>query len=193
MDKKPQGKNYSDTSTTTGGKALSFYASQRIKMNRNKIVKEDPIDETKGVKISCIIHKNRFAGKNNPFTKCIYYATYENGIDSICCLPAMLAEADVVRQAGSYFYYEDHSGEVITIDGVLCKFKSKGSFTDALRKSDILKQALIKELGSLAKSQTQEEIKAAQHEAALIESEIVEIEREDEAADINEILESNQK
>ena len=58
---------------------------------------------------------------------------------------------------------------------------------------EYIKQALIKELGSLAKSQTQEEIKAAQHEAALIENEIAEIEREDEAADINEILESNQK
>ena len=182
---------YGDTSTTTGGKALSFYASQRIKMNRNKIMAADPISEEEGVKISCIIHKNRFAGKNNPFTKCIYYATYENGIDSICCLPAMLAETGIVRQAGSYFYYEDHSGEVITIDGILCKFKSKGAFTDALRENDALKREFIGKLGSLAKSQTQEEIKAAQYEAALIESEIAEIEREDEAADINEILDSN--
>lgn len=182
---------FGDTSTTTGGKALSFYASQRIKMNRNKIMAADPIDEAEGVKISCIIHKNRFAGRNNPFMKCIYFATYKNGIDSICCLPGFLVEAGLVRQAGAWFYYEDENGQPLSIEGQLCKFKSKGHFTDTLRANEPLKSFFIGKLGSLSKAQDEEEIKAIQHEAALIENEIATIEREDEAADINEILEAN--
>ena len=59
------GQMFGDTTTTTGGKALAFYASQRIKMNKNKIMAADPIKEEEGVKISCIIHKNRFAGRSS--------------------------------------------------------------------------------------------------------------------------------
>ena len=188
------GVKYGDTTTTPGGKALAFYASQRIKMNRNKIMKEDPIGEEEGVKISCIIHKNRFAGKWNPFMKCIYYATYRNGIDSICCLPGILVEAGIVRLAGSWHYYEDENGVPITLHGTLCKFKSKGAFTDALRANEALQQEFINMLGKLSKSQTQEEIDAVKHETALIEQEVAEIiEREDEATDIEELLESNQQ
>lgn len=186
------GQMFGDTSTTTGGKALAFYASQRIKMNRNKIMAADPIKEEEGVKISCIVHKNRFAGKNNPFTKCIYYATYANGIDSVCCLPALLLEAGIMRQAGAWWYYEDAQGQLITIDGIVGKFSSKNNFLDILRTNETWYNEMISRLGGgLSSVQSAEEIAAVEAENTAINALMDEVNRLEAADDINEILEQN--
>lgn len=188
------GQMFGDTSTTTGGKALAFYASQRIKMNRNKIMAADPIKEEEGVKISCIIHKNRFAGKNNPFTKCIYYATYANGIDSICCLPALLLEAGIMRQAGAWWYYEDAQGQLITVDGIAGKFSSKNAFLDVLRTNKKWYDEMVNRLdGGLALTQTAEEIAEIEAEEAELNAMMDEVNRIEAADDINDILEQNEQ
>lgn len=186
------GQLFGDSTTTTGGKALQFYASQRIKMNRNKIMAADPIKEEEGVKISCIIHKNRFAGKRNPFTKCIYYATYANGIDSVCCLPTLLLEAGIMRQAGAWWYYEDAQGQLITIDGIAGKFSSKNNFLDVLRTNEKWYNEMVTKLsGGLATVQNAEEIAEIEAENAEIEAIMDEVNRLEAADDINDILEQN--
>lgn len=186
------GQMFGDPSTTTGGKALAFYASQRIKMNRLKVMAADPIKEDEGVKISCIVHKNRFAGTNNPFTKCVYYATYKNGIDSIVALPQLLLDAGIMRQAGAWWYYEDAQGNLITVDGIVGKFSSKNNFLDALRSSEKLYNELVSKLDNISSVQSAEEIAAVEAENAKLDAEMEQTEREDEAADINAILEQNQ-
>ena len=186
------GQMFGDSTTTTGGKALAFYASQRIKMNRNKIMAADPIKEEEGVKISCIVHKNRFAGKNNPFTKCIYYATYANGIDSVCCLPMLLLEAGIMRQAGAWWYYEDAQGQLITIDGIVGKFSSKNNFLDVLRTNEAWYTEMTTRLsGGLASVQNSEEIAEIEEENAQINALMDEVNRIEAADDINDILEQN--
>lgn len=186
------GQMFGDTTTTTGGKALAFYASQRIKMNRNKIMASDPIKEEDGVKISCIIHKNRFAGKNNPFTKCIYYATYANGIDSVCCLPALLLDAGIMRQAGAWWYYENEQGQLITIDGIAGKFSSKNAFLDVLRTNEKWYNEMVNRLdGGLASTQSAEEIAEIEAEEAELNAMMDEVNRIEAADDINDILEQN--
>lgn len=186
------GQMFGDTSTTTGGKALAFYASQRIKMNRNKIMAADPIKEEDGVKISCIVHKNRFAGKNNPFTKCIYYATYANGIDSVIPMPTMLLEAGIMRQAGAWWYYEDAQGQLITIDGIAGKFSSRNNFLDTLRTNEKWYNEMLTRLGGgLATVQSAEEMAEAEAENAEINALMDEVNRIEAADDINEILEQN--
>lgn len=185
---------FGDTSTTTGGKALAFYASQRIKMNRNKIMAADPIKEEEGVKISCIVHKNRFAGKNSPFTKCIYYATYANGIDSVIPVPQMLLNAGIMRQAGAWWYYEDAQGQLITIDGIAGKFSSKNNFLDTLRTNEMWYNEMISRLsGGMVSVQSAEEIAEAEAENAMINSLMDEVNRLETADDINQILEQNQE
>ena len=186
------GQMFGDTTTTTGGKALAFYASQRIKMNRNKIMAADPIKEEEGVKISCIVHKNRFAGKNNPFTKCIYYATYAHGIDSICCLPALLLDAGIMRQAGAWWYYEDAQGQLITIDGIIGKFSSKNNFLDVLRTNEAWYNEMVSRLsGGMASIQNAEEIAAVEAENTAINALMDEVNRLEAADDINDILTQN--
>lgn len=188
------GQMFGDTTTTTGGKALAFYASQRVKMNRNKIMAADPINEEDGVKISCIIHKNRFAGKHNPFTKCVYYATYANGIDSTVSLPQLLLNAGIMRQAGAWWYYEDAQGQLITIDGIVGKFSSKNNFLDTLRTNENWMNEMTTRLnGGLSMAQEAEEIAEIEAENAQLNAEMDQVLREEEAADINEILEQNEQ
>lgn len=182
---------FGDPTTTPGGKALGFYASQRIKMNRNKIQSGDPIKEEDGIKISCISWKNRFAGKRNPYTKCVYYATYRDGIDSVIALPQMLLNAGIVRQSGSWWYYEDAQGNVITKYVDPCKWNSKNAFLEALRTNECLRDELVSKLDKLADNQTEAEISAIKAQDEQLAKEFDEVEKMEEAEEINQILAEN--
>lgn len=181
-----------DPATTTGGKALAFYASQRIRMGQKKIMAGDPIKEEEGVKIGCITKKNRFAGKHNPYTKCEYYATFSNGIDSIIPMPQMLLNAGIVRQAGAWWYYEDENGQPYNVGGIDCKFRSKNDFLEALRKNQVLYNELLSKLGGLSTAQNADEIAEIEAENAEINAQMEEIEKAEMSEDINDILDANE-
>lgn len=182
---------FGDPTTTTGGKALGFYASQRIKMNRNKIQSNDPIKEEDGIKVSCITYKNRFAGKHNPYTKCVYYATYKNGIDSIVALPQFLLNAGIVRQAGAWWYYEDAQGNVIERDGVPCKWKSLNVFIDTLRNNHAIREELLAKLDGTAENQNAAEIEEVKRAEEKLQSDMNELNKLEQANDIQQALEEN--
>lgn len=187
------GQMFGDPATTTGGKALAFYASQRIRMNQKKIMAGDPIKEEEGVKIGCIVKKNRFAGKNNPFTKCDYYATFENGIDSVIPLPTLLLANGIMRNAGAWWYYEDAQGQLITIDGIPGKFKSKNAFLDVLRTNKVWYDEMLSKLsGNLSSDQDDVEMQEIEQENNEINDLMDEVLRTEEAADIANVLESNE-
>lgn len=185
------GQMFGDTTTTTGGKALAFYASQRIKMNKNKIMAADPIKEEEGVKISCIIHKNRFAGRNNPYTKCIYYARYNSGIDSVVAVPQFLLDAGIIRQAGAWLYYEDSNGNPYNINGTLCKFSSRNAFLEALRTNKVLFDTLVGKLNNVSQAQNASEIAEIEKENTEINNHMDNIIKEETNEEIQEILEDN--
>lgn len=177
---------------STGGKALGFYASQRIFMNQNKLEATDPLKKEDGIKIGCISKKNRFCTNGNPFTKCVYYATYLNGIDSIIPIPAMLISKNIIKQSGSWLSYEEN-GKVAIIAGVTCKWQGKNNFVNELRSNDALKAIFLGKLdGSIAVAQTDEEIAEAQREEKELEKAFDDIEKQEEAEDINRILQENQ-
>lgn len=187
------GQMFGDPATTTGGKALAFYASQRIRMNQKKIMAGDPIKEEEGVKIGCIVKKNRFAGKNNPFTKCDYYATFENGIDSVIPLPTLLLANGIMRNAGAWWYYEDAQGQLITIDGIPGKFKSKNAFLDVLRTNKMWYDEMLSKLsGNLSSDQDDVEMQEIEQENNEINDLMDEVLRTEEAADIANVLENNE-
>lgn len=167
------GQMFGNPETTTGGHALRFYASQRLRFNKVTIQASDPIGKEEGVKISVIINKNRFAGTNNPFRSTEYFARYNGGIDRVTPIPNALIAAGLVRSSGSYVYYEDAKGKVRTIAGVECKFKSKKEFIKSLNENP----KLLEHFQNLAK----------QNEAGLIrnltEDEYDEIRQEDAAGE----------
>ena len=129
--------------------------------------------------------------KHNPFTKCVYYATYGNGIDSIVALAQMLLDAGIMRQAGAWWYYEDAQGNLITVDGIVGKFSSKNNFLDALRSNEKLYNELLSKLDRLADNQGQEEIALIEAENAQLNAVMDEINRIEAAEEINDVLEQN--
>lgn len=139
---------YGNPETTTGGMALAFFSTTRVQMRRAKVMAGDPIKEENGVKICCRVIKNRLA-KKNPFTTCEYFAIYGQGIDTLTELPAMLEREGIMRKSGSWYYWEDENGKVITYDGVECKFKSKAILVDALRDHPALAEQLSKMLDEI--------------------------------------------
>ena len=172
------GTMFGNPETTTGGRAIPFYMSQRVRMNSIKIMASDPIKDTEGVKISCIVQKNRFG---YPGAKTTYYANYKTGIDNIVVLPTLLQEAGIVRQAGAWWYYEDENKQPLTVGGIECKFKSKNDFLDALRNNDVLREELMSKLDNVnlkTESVSDEEMAEIIAENEAIESEMAAIEED---------------
>lgn len=166
------GQMYGDPMQSTGGVSLGFYASQRIRFNKVMVKDSDPITKEEGVKISVITTKNRFAGKNNPYTATDYYATYEHGIDSTIIIPSLLKESGVMRNAGAWWYYEDQNGQPLTIAGVECKFRSKGALLEVLYANEEFKKFFLDKINeaSIVKSVSDEEMVQIQKEEAMINS-----------------------
>lgn len=132
------GKMFGDPNTTTGGKALGFYASQRLKMNKIKLDKADHIDEEQGIKISARTAKNRMA-KGNPYKVCYYYAIYGQGIDSLCELPDILEREGIVFKSGAWYYWKDAKGNFINFNGIEGKWKSRSAFINSMKDNPKLK------------------------------------------------------
>lgn len=155
------GQMFGDPTTTTGGRALAFYANQRIKMNSVKVQNSDPIDPEEGVKISCIVHKNRYAGMHNPNTKCNYYARFNTGIDSIAPIPNLLEEKGIFQKSGAWWYYPSKDN-VQSIAGVECKFNSQNALIETLRTNsvfleEVTKMITVDEVSSEEKEEIEQE------------------------------------
>ncbi|MCX7610293.1 MAG: DNA recombination/repair protein RecA [Ignavibacterium sp.] len=95
--------SYGDNRVTTGGKALPFYASQRVIHSRVKLDPTDGITENEGMKIRVKVKKNRLARKN-PFVSADYLVRYGKGVDII------KETADLAREVGlvegtTWLYY----------------------------------------------------------------------------------------
>lgn len=113
---------FGDPNVTTGGRALAFYSSLRFGMNNLKLQDADPITAEDGLKLNARVAKNRCV-YDNPYKKCEFYVLYGVGVDKITEIIDKAPEANILRKAGAWFYYEKEDGELITapkaiVDGV---------------------------------------------------------------------------
>ena len=92
---------FGNPETTTGGKALKFYASVRIDIRRIGAIKkgEDVIGNRTKVKIV----KNKVAP---PFKTCEFNIMYGQGISRIAELLDLAVQFDIVEKRGSWYRYE---------------------------------------------------------------------------------------
>lgn len=73
------GQTYGDASTTSGGAALKFYASTRLKLSMiEKITNSN--GRVIGVKIGVLVKKNKIAA---PFRECDFHLLFDYGIDDV--------------------------------------------------------------------------------------------------------------
>lgn len=167
---------YAIQETTSGGRALGYYASQRVGLRRASIdEKTSPISKEEGIKVKCRVAKNRLA-KKNPYTTCEYHALYGLGIQSIFELPDMLVEEGVIRRAGSWHYWDDENGEPRTVNETVCKFKSRGAFLEALKTNDVLRETFEEMLDGLIETGNIKVNTVSAEEASELERENEELE-----------------
>ena len=93
---------YGPSETTSGGRALKFYASQRIEIKKRGWIKEG--DEIIGFKQEVKVVKNKIG---IPFKKTTRDILYGKGSDKLNALVEALVYEEIIKKNGSYFKYQD--------------------------------------------------------------------------------------
>ncbi|NLE99368.1 MAG: DNA recombination/repair protein RecA, partial [Anaerolineales bacterium] len=95
---------FGNPETTSGGRALKFYASVRLDIRRIAAIKEK--GEVIGNRTRVRVTKNKVAP---PFRVAEFDIAYDEGISRSGDLLDMAVELDVVNKRGSYFYYNNEA------------------------------------------------------------------------------------
>jgi recombination protein RecA len=95
---------FGNPETTSGGRALKFYATVRLDIRRISSIKEK--GEVIGNRTRVRVKKNKVAP---PFRVAEFDIMYDEGISMVGDLLDIAVELGVVDKRGSYYYYEDES------------------------------------------------------------------------------------
>lgn len=99
---------FGNPETTSGGRALKFYATVRLDIRRRKSIKEG--GEVIGNKVRVRVVKNKVAP---PFRIAKFNIIYGRGISQLDEILEWGADLDVFAQRGSYYYLEGEDGEYV--------------------------------------------------------------------------------
>lgn len=96
------GVTYGPTTTTSGGRALRFYASLRLELSRISSIKVG--DDTVGNHVKIKGTKNKLAA---PFRECVVDLMFDSGFDGVGSLFDCAVNAKIITKAGSWFSIGD--------------------------------------------------------------------------------------
>ena len=96
------GMSYGENTTTTGGRALKFYASVRIDIRRAETIKvaDVPVGSRTKVKVA----KNKLAP---PFKTCEFDIMYGKGISTVGDILDLAEELKIVNKSGAWYSYNE--------------------------------------------------------------------------------------
>ena len=105
---------FGDPWTTSGGKALPFHASTRVRLKNGGQIK-DTKNNTIGMKIKAQVIKNRLGP---PLRTAEFQLYFDRGVDDYGGWLSVLKEHKLIRQSGAWYTLTDQNGEDV-------KFQSK--------------------------------------------------------------------
>ena len=110
---------FSDPWTTSGGKAIAFHASVRLRLKSMGTIKAKDSsgnDRIVGIKVRCQVVKNRMGP---PLRSADFDIFFDRGIDNFGAWLGSMKDNGLVKQSGAWYEYTDkRTGEII-------KFQSK--------------------------------------------------------------------
>jgi recombination protein RecA len=110
---------FGDPWTTSGGKALAFHASVRLRLkNMGQIkMKVNAKDKTVGMKVRCQVVKNRMGP---PLRAADFEIYFDRGIDNYGSWLGVMKENKLLKQAGAWYTYIDtETGEELKFQSIV--------------------------------------------------------------------------
>ena len=129
---------FGDPWTTSGGKALAFHASVRLRLKGTGQIKMKigGNDKIVGMKVRAQVIKNRMGP---PLRSTDFEIYFDRGIDNYGSWLSVMKENKIVKQAGAWYSYVDtETGEEI-------KFQSK-DFILLMEENDLLREQIYKKI-----------------------------------------------
>ena len=130
---------FSDPWTTSGGKAIAFHASVRLRLKSMGTIKAKDgsgNERIVGIKVRCQVVKNRMGP---PLRSADFDIFFDRGIDNYGAWLGLMKENGIVKQSGAWYEYTDiDTGEII-------KFQSK-DFPSTLETNQEVKEQIYKRI-----------------------------------------------
>lgn len=97
--------------TTPGGRALAFFATQRFEMRKVKVESGDGVSSDEYIKMVVKAVKNRLA-KGNPYVETTIFGRYGVGTDTVMEILELAVGQNVIeKKAGGNYRYVNNEGE----------------------------------------------------------------------------------
>jgi recombination protein RecA len=137
------GVSFGDSWTTSGGKAIPFHASVRLRLKNTGMIKAkiNGVEQVVGSKTNVQVVKNRMGP---PHRKIDYEIYYDSGIDNWGGWLAIMKNFDLVKQAGAHYTMEDIDMTTGETFGEI-KFQSK-NFVDKVINHPEIKERLYQRI-----------------------------------------------
>jgi recombination protein RecA len=122
---------FADPYTTSGGKAIGFHSSVRLRLSSIKKIKAKDtggVEQIVGVQTKCVVSKNRLGPPHKTITYDIYF---DSGIDNYGGWLNILKDYKIVKQSGAWYKYVcEATGEEIS-------FQSKDFVEKCIEDTDV--------------------------------------------------------
>jgi recombination protein RecA len=130
---------FSDPWTTSGGKAIAFHASVRLRLKSMGTIKAKDSsgnDRIVGIKVRCQVVKNRMGP---PLRSADFDIFFDRGIDNYGAWLGSMKDNGLVKQSGAWYEYTDiDTGEII-------KYQAK-DFPSMLETNPSVKEQIYKRI-----------------------------------------------
>lgn len=129
---------FADPWTTSGGKALAFHSSVRIRLKHKGRIKQKVHGQNRiiGIKVKAQIVKNRMGP---PLRSAEFDVYFDSGIDNYGSWLTVLKDSKIVKQNGAWYSYTPDNGDE------KLKFQSK-DFVEMLDEDDELRAELYEKI-----------------------------------------------